>query len=650
MNIRMSNSTIMKILLPVLMLLSFCNAAEGRHERYPEFALSNIPDSLLSNADAVIRKDSCVITCNGMKGYRTFHFKAITILNKRAEELGIYLNSTNKYNQLDMFSSKVLDKDGNVLKKYSKNDLNSTQASQSFFDDITTIYLEHGNTEFPYTVMIEDEESKTNGFLAFNTWYLNNLSGVSIEKGFFAIKTPAGFKYNYKVDNAECHESVFEEKGFITRTFSFASLKAPIEESYKLPFTKRIPIIYASPVDFEYYNVKGNASDWENYGKWQFNFLQGINRIPNELSEKIHRLTDGLPSNLEKIRAIYKYMGETTRYVSIQIGKGGFKPMSAEDVYKNGYGDCKALSNYFISMLSVIGVEAHYVEIGTDCIDFPCSFATPMSTNHAIVKIPSQETTDYKEFWVECTNKDNPFGYVHSDIAGHDALVYYSNSAKVEKLPKIADSLNMNESFITIDFSDNDSTRIQVAETYSGITAEGMSEYLKMAKSEIDKSIKYMVSLPLARIHDLNMTMNEDCQIPIFHINYNISVPSYGSKSKNRRFLPISPFGLESNKSIKHRETPIFIENGNLRVEKISIKIPDGYEYEGERTFTNELSNEFGSIQTTVSAGEKSIEISMKKLTRSGLFKPESYIDLKKFHDAIRKQGRKKIVLKQIEN
>jgi hypothetical protein len=47
-----------------------------------------------------------------------------------------------------------------------------------------------------------------------------------------------------------------------------------------------------------------------------------------------------------KAKLIYDYVQQKSRYVSIQVGIGGWKPMDASDVDRLGYGDCKGLTNY----------------------------------------------------------------------------------------------------------------------------------------------------------------------------------------------------------------------------------------------------------------------------------------------------------------
>ena len=45
-------------------------------------------------------------------------------------------------------------------------------------------------------------------------------------------------------------------------------------------------------------------------------------------------------------------MQNNHRYVSIQLGIGGWKPENPKKTIRNGYGDCKALSALMIAMLS----------------------------------------------------------------------------------------------------------------------------------------------------------------------------------------------------------------------------------------------------------------------------------------------------------
>ena len=39
--------------------------------------------------------------------------------------------------------------------------------------------------------------------------------------------------------------------------------------------------------------------------------------------------------------ALYNYVAQNIRYVSLSFGLGRFQPHSAADVFKNQYGDCK---------------------------------------------------------------------------------------------------------------------------------------------------------------------------------------------------------------------------------------------------------------------------------------------------------------------
>jgi len=81
--------------------------------------------------------------------------------------------------------------------------------------------------------------------------------------------------------------------------------------------------------------------------------------------EKVHTLVKGISDEREKIKLIYKYLQSKTRYVSIQLGIGGWQPIEASVVDQVGYGDCKALSNYAISLLKEAGIKAYFALVNS---------------------------------------------------------------------------------------------------------------------------------------------------------------------------------------------------------------------------------------------------------------------------------------------
>jgi transglutaminase-like putative cysteine protease len=127
------------------------------------------------------------------------------------------------------------------------------------------------------------------------------------------------------------------------------------------------------------------------FGKWMHDqLLTGTEAVPQSTKEDVIRLTQGIDSNLEKARIVYQYIQDRTRYISIQIGIGGWKPMSAMEVDQLGYGDCKGLTNYTKSLMEIAGVDAYYTVVygGKEIIDLDSEFSS-LQGNHVILTLPT---------------------------------------------------------------------------------------------------------------------------------------------------------------------------------------------------------------------------------------------------------------------
>ena len=70
------------------------------------------------------------------------------------------------------------------------------------------------------------------------------------------------------------------------------------------------------------------------------------------------------------------------------------------------------------AMLKEIGIPSNYTTISTINRRLQKDYASVGQMNHVILQVPLKNDT----LWLECTNPQLPMGYVHEDIAGHDAI------------------------------------------------------------------------------------------------------------------------------------------------------------------------------------------------------------------------------------
>ncbi|MBR1539063.1 MAG: transglutaminase family protein, partial [Bacteroidales bacterium] len=196
-----------------------------------------------------------------------------------------------------------------------------------------------------------------------------------------------------------------------------------VEEHLMPDVRSVVPHVMAAPEEFAYDGSTGRQYSWQALGFWLNRLLSGTDDLPEERAAEMASLTAGCKTDLEKIRVIYDYLCNKTRYVSIQFGIGGFRPSPCSSVDKTGYGDCKALSNYFRCLLRAVGVESIYTVLNTHQPHPYPGYCSIGQHDHVMVAVPLKETGD--TLLVECTHR-LPLGYRPGHVAGHDVLLVKS--------------------------------------------------------------------------------------------------------------------------------------------------------------------------------------------------------------------------------
>src|SRR6185312_11941569 len=109
-----------------------------------------------------------------------------------------------------------------------------------------------------------------------------------------------------------------------------------------------------------------------------------------------------------------------THYVGIELGIGGWQPFDAASVYKQRYGDCKALANYMVALLKEAGIHAYPVLIraGADADPIDTDIACNQFNHVIAAALAGRDTV-----WLECTSQTLPPGYLSSFTADRNGLL-----------------------------------------------------------------------------------------------------------------------------------------------------------------------------------------------------------------------------------
>src|SRR5207244_13352165 len=76
-------------------------------------------------------------------------------------------------------------------------------------------------------------------------------------------------------------------------------------------------------------------SSWEEMGRWYASLEKDRRQPTPEIHARADELTKGKTNDLDKIEALYDFVGPNFRYVSLSLGVGRFQPHAAAEVLHN---------------------------------------------------------------------------------------------------------------------------------------------------------------------------------------------------------------------------------------------------------------------------------------------------------------------------
>ncbi len=620
----------MKIISLAISLFLFGTYASGQSN----YAVSSIPKNILTRAGAIIRNSETVIEVKDLNEVYYRQKYAITILNSSALDeanLFLYYDKNNSiksvrgfiYNELGMPTFKISEKDFQDR---------SAVSNYTLYQDDRVKYYIPSKITYPFTIEYE-YEMKRRQSLYFPTWIPGGSTGVAIENSALSFICPESFNLRHKEFNYNGKVDETTENGIKSFKWHISNMLAIRDEPYSPSYEEYLTTVKLAPEKFAFRSMEGSFSNWREYGLWtNDNLLKSRDELPQATRDLILDLVKDISDPKEKAKKIYEFMQNKTRYISVQIGIGGYQPYPAADVDRLSYGDCKGLVNYMRSLLKIAQIESYYTVVygGSFKRDISPDFTSMNDGNHIILCLPFKNDTT----WLECTSKDAPFGFLGDFTDDRYVLACTPEGGKIMRTPKYTalESKQLRTANFTI--TENGAIAGKMTTLFSGIQYDNHHSLLNEPLSEQKKKIPELYPLPNLEIKSFQLTQNKGIKPETEEI-IDLSSASYCRTDDGKLHITLNGFNkTRSLREVRNRTNPVTIGRGYYDEDIISYQIPKSFNLTIP-PHSKTIEKAFGKYSADVKIKDNTIIYKRTMLLNEGKYKAEQYQDLVDFFQEI---------------
>jgi len=579
----------------IILNFGFLTCLQAGDIKYP---VADIPKTLLKNAKAVVRIEEIVtdITSNGKLVQKIKY--AITILNKNGEQKSYFLHPYDKTMKVSNIKAHAYDESGREIEKkggYDVLDYAMISQGTTYADSrIKAIIPEQFN--YPYTMEYTYEVTYSGVFI-YPGWYPVNDFNVAVEKSKFTLIVSKQSVCRYYEKNITSKVQIQNTDKSTIYTWDLTNLLAYNDEKFCPAITDFAPGVMIAPSQIKVEGYEGNIETWTGFGQWINQLNHDRNNLPAETKAKILNMTEGITDERAKIKILYEYMQNKTRYVSIQIGIGGFQPFDAEIVDRLSYGDCKALSNYMKTILEVAGISSRYtlVRAGRENPTINCDFPSSQF-NHAILCVPLATDT----VWLECTSQNIPFNFLGTFTSDRDVLVMDSTGGKFVHTPLLRTENNLESCKVNVTLDQSGNGFANAKTILHGATYDSYMPILMSDQTDRKKMVIKRIHIPNFELDKFNIQETKS-ENPYVTEDLNLSLNNYCTRVGEKLMLCLnmmnklseSPFLATTRENIVSIKWPVY------EVDTVTYELPKGYTLEKIPVKIN-LQSDFGQYTTEV--------------------------------------------------
>lgn len=612
-----------------------------------EYQALTITPALTENAHAVVRRHETTFNVRSAGEATQRIHSIVTVLDEQGDDHATMVVGYDKLSKIIDFEGALYDGAGTLIRKLKKADItdHSTYADYNLFDDQRYKSASFPKQPtYPYTVEFTIETAERN-LMFYPTWMPQNQEHLAIEQAAFTVNMPPALTVRYKEMNLPMPgTSTPLANGGKSYIWQLTNRSAVEFEPLSPTKQEQLPLVYTAPSEFNVQDYTGKLTTWNDLGRFYHALNDGRDQIPDDLRQQVVNLTKDEITTAGKVQKIYRFLQEQTRYVSIQLGIGGWQTIEAAKVAASKYGDCKALTNYAKALLKAAGVTAYpaLVRAGNGEPDALTDFPS-FQFNHVILCVPDGRDTTF----LECTSGHDAAGYVSDFTGNRHVLLVLPDGGRLTKTPSYRPADNLQQRQITVTVSEQGDAIADVRTRYSGLQQDDYASAIHRLNRD-DQRSWLLKRIPIPAFELSTFAIREQPgRIPTVTETLRIAVRRWATASGTRLFLPLNLMsGLSPATPLTQpRKAPVDLGT-NYDFEDsdtITYQLPKGYapEYQLEPLT---VESAFGRYVAEVTFEGERVTYIRRVTMHRGRFPASAYTEWVNFRKKIAKADRAQMV------
>ncbi|MEZ4817614.1 MAG: DUF3857 domain-containing protein [Flavobacteriaceae bacterium] len=610
-----------------------------------EYAVKDINPLLSIGVNAVIRQNDTQIWLHDYNSITIEDKTVVTVFNQKVmEDLQFYL-LYDSYETVKDYYAIIYNEQGQKVKTFKKKDFMDISATgSSLYSDDRAILLKLTPTFYPFTIEFyyQKHTSSTAFIPAFIPFPYSNMS---VEEASYTLHNEKEIPIYSKKVNLEDYSITIEES---PQKYHFLAknIRPILSEELCPSFWEVMPWARFVPEKFQLKGVTTQINNWEQFAAWQRDkLLKGRDQLDESSVLTINNLVAGIEDPKLKTKAIYEYMQNKTRYISVQIGIGGWQPFPAKEVDKLGYGDCKGLTNYTKALLKTQGIDSYYtiVDSGPSGLDIDENFVA-LQGDHVILSVPFEDELVF----LECTSQDLPFNFLGTHTDDRKVLMITPEGGVFKKTHTYTPEINNQTTTVNAVLDADFIVRGQVESKSYGLKYYEI--YGIEQQTQKDKELHYKDKLGFHNGLAIDgIQLQNDKDFVCFTEKLNFTSPSYVTKAGDRILFNPNLYSRIVNipKKNTNRTLPLEIRRGYSYHDEVNLQLPENYTLDSVFE-PYKLTTDFGSYTITIAVSGNALTYRRDLVLHSGRWPKERFNEYVDFIKEIAKRDKSKIVLKSL--